>query len=329
MKTTFKEFYLSERRGNVSKNNKVIMIHGTSNKFLKSILSQGLIPDVKIKAWQNDDEASYDMPSRKSYGGIYFSSNIITAISSARNTVRKLGGSQPLIIVTELQPRTSLPDEDDFQGIVRYATDNAVTYEKFSPNEFQYIKAYGDYLKKNNEYEDSKEIFRNYIIQNFLKDKKYINIFKNNTKIMSKLNDLYDKSILRKIAYIDSFDVKRYLSDYDFNYDTVDQYVIKNKSEVENNYMKSLDKVISLFKQNSYDIVGFENEKDNTIETLRIIEPITYSGANKIICIFELTNYFNKQDNEEPYKIKIYYGDIPNNILKSFNDRISSNYEII
>lgn len=162
-----------------------------------------------------------------------------------------------------------------------------------------------------------------------MKDKKYINIFKNNTKIMSKLNDLYDKSILRKIAYIDSFDVKRYLSDYDFNYDTVDQYVIKNKSEVENNYMKSLDKVISLFKQNSYDIVGFENEKNNTMETLRIIEPITYSGANKIICIFELTNYFNKQDNEEPYKIKIYYGNIPNNILKSFKDRISSNYEII
>ena len=55
MKTTFKEFYLSERRGNVSKNNKIIMIHGTSNKFLKSILRKiAYIDSFDVKRYLSD-----------------------------------------------------------------------------------------------------------------------------------------------------------------------------------------------------------------------------------------------------------------------------------
>jgi GNAT superfamily N-acetyltransferase len=48
-----------------------IFYHGSSIKNLRSILSQGLIPDPKIKNWADDPESSPYTSSRESYGGCF------------------------------------------------------------------------------------------------------------------------------------------------------------------------------------------------------------------------------------------------------------------
>src|SRR5208282_2128189 len=50
---------------------KSIWYHGTSIKNLKSIMSQGLVPEGTEKVWADDPDAGLSAPSRQSYGGCY------------------------------------------------------------------------------------------------------------------------------------------------------------------------------------------------------------------------------------------------------------------
>jgi GNAT superfamily N-acetyltransferase/RNA:NAD 2'-phosphotransferase (TPT1/KptA family) len=50
---------------------KSIWYHGTSIKNLRSIMSQGLVPEGTEKVWADDPDAGISAPSRQSYGGCY------------------------------------------------------------------------------------------------------------------------------------------------------------------------------------------------------------------------------------------------------------------
>ena len=48
-----------------------IYYHGTDIKNLRSILSEGLVPEGKAKSWADDPNAGMNSPSRQAYGGCY------------------------------------------------------------------------------------------------------------------------------------------------------------------------------------------------------------------------------------------------------------------
>lgn len=73
--------------------NTEIMYHGTTDKYIRSILKQGLLanPPVRTYSGVDDMEDGY-----KTFGGVYLANNKRKAISAARDAVFKFGG-QPLL----------------------------------------------------------------------------------------------------------------------------------------------------------------------------------------------------------------------------------------
>ena len=98
----------------------IVMYHGTSSKFLQSILSAGMAVDPNTKTWADDPDASIHSPSRASLGGSYWTSSLLTATSSAGRTVRKFGGNR-LLIIANIATQSALADEDNITGVVNRA----------------------------------------------------------------------------------------------------------------------------------------------------------------------------------------------------------------
>lgn len=91
---------------------KEIFWHGTTSLAARKILKTGLSADEKRKrVW---DETTR---GKESYPGTYLTQNIITAIGSANNAVRKFGG-YPVVFETMIETRTALYDEDIMPDMV-------------------------------------------------------------------------------------------------------------------------------------------------------------------------------------------------------------------
>lgn len=91
---------------------RVIAYHGTSSVFLPSIMKHGLQAFPERKVWEDDPSASVYHSSRASYGGVYLTTNLLTATGSALAAVMKFGGRQ-LIIIASVKLGAVAPDEDN------------------------------------------------------------------------------------------------------------------------------------------------------------------------------------------------------------------------
>lgn len=316
--------YLRERRQSVAKSGRIMMLHGTSDKFLKSILANGLIPNPKRRTWEDDPNPSFNVPSRVSYGGVYFSKNVFTAIQSARNTKNKLGGKDPLIVVSQIQPKTALPDEDSFQSYIKFALDYAISEGgNYSQNDFMYVYAYYCHLVNNDEFEDHVKYFIKQMINFACHTSEMKQACQTSNKIVDKMNRLYIASIKRIVSHIDLDLQKRYLNEFfdregkEFS----EEYIITDKASAEREYMQATDDITRSFK-------NFVMNKLDTFDlTLRVMEPVGFSGPNKIIAIFELENYFN--NDHDDVRIVVHYGQIPDDIIQDFKEIMGVEFEII
>lgn len=106
------EQQIDERSKKFSK--PIELYHGTSTQFLSSILSQGLIPDTKEGVWKEDPHASVMQPSRISVGGTYLTPNATTAATYAYGSARKYN-EQPIVVITEIVPQALESDEDSIR----------------------------------------------------------------------------------------------------------------------------------------------------------------------------------------------------------------------
>jgi RNA:NAD 2'-phosphotransferase (TPT1/KptA family) len=71
---------------------RTVMYHGTTSKFLRSILKKGLDPRAKTRVWADDHGANARNTSRKSLPRVYATTNYMTAQSSSTTAAEKLGG---------------------------------------------------------------------------------------------------------------------------------------------------------------------------------------------------------------------------------------------
>lgn len=100
-----------------------VMFHGTLPQFARSIIKQGVVPDPQQKVWAQDPDASIYSMSRKSLPGSYWTSNLMTALSSsttARNRLGK-GDEGQLIIVAQIQEQSAFADEDSLNSMIMHA----------------------------------------------------------------------------------------------------------------------------------------------------------------------------------------------------------------
>jgi len=87
---------------------KRILYHGTSSVNLHDILTRGLIPQPKKRVWTLERN-----PLLASYPGIYFAMNFGDAAQYAQAAIKSLGGN-PIIVIAQIEERhpATVADED-------------------------------------------------------------------------------------------------------------------------------------------------------------------------------------------------------------------------
>lgn len=269
----------------------IIVYHGTSINNLPSILSQGLIPNPKERKWAFDSDASFGMPSRQSLEGIYITTNLMTAISSAPI-------KEKLIVIAQVQPRALFADEDTVTGAVSGipASDNAFFQERGIAQ--LYLA-----LKTNTNQEYLNDVKQRYIEIGMRKLVSMLNfdIHSNLKQRLGEiLNSLFYVALNRSAAYIDEDTVR----DMKMYYNKLGNFEIPDKLQAENEYSKWMDKLTRTLKSAAHP----DKRADNFQINGRLLAPIGYSGKNKILAIVK----------EVDRETEVVYGEVPDQFVKDW-----------
>jgi hypothetical protein len=279
----------------------ITMYHGTSTNFLRSILKHGMAAKPKQKTWQTDPDASLNVQSRASLTGTYYASNFMTAYSSAGRTVNKFPGER-MIVIAQIQPQSAKSDEDNISGYLN-SSYNSAFGGNYSDNYRIVSEIYYDYRENYNR------------VKNKFIDILHGELTKNQKKPVPKnlLSDTFDIITLRIIAYgavEDKFLFSR----------------IENKpssvlstQEAEQSLLDIKEKLTGYYRESTIDT-------DDWSHTLRITDPVGFSGANKITHIIEIPKTkFDDKHKIIPQKLILYYGDsntVPEKFITDYKKSI-------
>ena len=297
-----------------------MMWHGTSTKFLKNILNNGLVPNPKQKTWEEDKEAETNpgQLTRRSVGGVYFANNFMTAGSSASTTKNKFGGEE-LIIVANIQERSAFADEDTirfklerlihqfaeesgllsgnnklfmmgyFLGVGELPQGNKVLYKNFANTVNSYLGR-----KKQPANEDAlRDFFDSYLEMEY-------------AKYMAREDNYYHKKEFiagYATAYrgsgVEGINAREKEAE---TYNNMPKYEV---GESEEKYLKSMDALTRSYKQWAI------SKPDRFIHTLRVDDVVNFRGRNKIVCMFIWKTRKDYNDPNDRTTATIVYGDMP------------------
>lgn len=287
--------------------------HGTSSKYLKDILSQGLIPNPKEKSWNVDPDASSATLDRTTYGGVYVTKNLGTARRSAWRTSKKTNDNA-LIVILDLQPKSLIADEDVVANhFVGYNESNALWFYKI-------IKHGTEFTQYKKDLENERERFANKTLDNI---KQLNNI--NNPKLESILKNLikydgFDAMVTRIAAYLDMssyYNTDMWYRNWDDRkFKRNDIPLPPKKSEGELVFRNFIDQLTRTLK-------SITKSSDRVSPTGRSLAPIRFTGNNKIICILEIIPNTNSHEN-----VRLRYGKVPQDFIDQYKNTINSTFEI-
>jgi hypothetical protein len=262
--------------------------HGTTSKFLKSILKTGMNPNPKDKQWDTDPRARSDRHSLVSLSGSYWTKSLEVMIGSSANTRKKFGGN-PLYVIASIQLGSAKADEDKivpaFEREYKYALRQYTNTEST-----RYIAdLFANYRES---YEKAKSAF----IQDF---HDYVTDNKNKPVPTDLLGRAFDLNTIRKMAY-------------DYNSDMINLIPnipdVPDKQTAEQNFTEIKEKLTTYYRESV--------KQDTFDQSFRVTDPITYSGNNKITHILELVHH------DVGSTFKLWYGDrktIPSEFLNKFD----------
>jgi len=295
----FKEFFL-ERYGRQRKL-EGLWYHGTSAKFLSSILKHGLLVNTKEKSWDEDTDASMYSVDRTSYGGVYITNNLNIASGAAFRIAHKTNNNK-LLVIMNIQPKTLVSDEDDFThdftsfDSIDNATHNYKTLKYDSPN---------GVLPREIEKDKQKWIQQ--------KIKKITWLLPNNhPKLIQHLTELLQtegwEAVITRITSHISNDQWEYLWDYQTPTGNIPPK--PSTKEGEGIFRNFIDKLTRILKQNP--VKGSS--------TGRSLSNIGFKGTNKIKAIVEISN--NNRN------LIIHWGQLPTEFTKDYIRQIDSDITI-
>lgn len=301
---TFKSFFnIFSERYSKSKSHRNLWYHGTSAKYLKSILANGLIVNAGEKSWDSDPDASSSTPDRTSYGGVYVTNNFTTASSAAWRVARKTE-TPKVIVVMQLHPRGLVADEDSLVNRLKYFPDSVALF-------FYRVLTYGTPYQ---EYLDSVEKSKNEWVEKFLKQTEYElgELPKElRERVISLLkNEGFLASVTRIVSYVtDSYMWQR---EWDSRkYKSEDIPPLPKSQEGEQVYRNFIDKLTRLLKM----IPG----KKETLSTGRSLVDIGYRGKNKIVCVLVIPDTGTVIADKKVY---VAYGNVPDDVKQEISDTV-------
>lgn len=304
---------------------KTILFHGTSTKNLRSILSQGLIPDPKERAWSKDEDANSRHLSKISYGGIYLTQSFMTAKSSATNAGDPRNG---VIVAVRIETKTLTMDEDSIVYSLQRALANI--NEGYNMNEHMLMMTFIEYKLGNisDNLIKSANGLLDYLLRKVEEPRRTHvkeNTFDDTVKAIEAL-------LIRNMAYTlgeykdwgnngtyEIYKLKNYLEERGLSLDD-----IPSKEDGEAMVRGAIDtltrKLSAIIEDPTYEGVTY---------TARQLEPIAFSGANRIMSV--MTYSMPKDFLNVKTKIVFHYSydnGISEMMLKEFNHNITSNVEV-
>jgi len=301
--------------------------HGTSSKFLKNILKQGVIPETKEGVWKEDGNADAINPSRKSLGGSYWAERPSTADRYAGDASRKLGGNR-LYIAASLETKTSIPDEDDFISIINRGIGKLWGEDYNTSGEpavmFNYLSIRLGKKAGRDAIANWRKIVTSWLDPIMGTDKYKTNEF---YKILDRV---LVSELERKLSHLKNDGMYNYA----YYMRTELDRLISGQVDVET-YLKRFPKLtpeegeegrrkyVDLLCRKTKKVV--EQER-NIGGTLRILTPVKFSGANHITMIMEAIEH--EKEGRCWFEFKVHYGTIPSEFLTSWKEMMGYPYEI-
>ncbi len=311
----------------IAKAKPIYLYHGTSADRLNSILSQGLIPNPKERAWQEDPYAGWQKPSRQSLPGIYLTSNLLTAISSSTNARFDKKKHNTILIIVSVQPQSLVMDEDDlsvdalvYPGISLDQSENLISQMYFGQIGYG---AHPYRISEDKKFLNNaqKEYVKHAIewIEYNLKSKKLHPSLK--VRLEHLLSDGFFVALNRKVAHI-SPDYYKHLwgswADRENYHNPPKQPTIAEAEKMFKDYQDKLTRTLKTMA------IPENLPEDKFRFTARTLEPIGYAKSNKIVAIFELIKSETREYSDD--LVQIYPKDeLPSEVLKKLENDWRSN----
>jgi hypothetical protein len=302
-----------ERYGGAKKE-RGIWYHGTNPKNLKSILKQGLLLNPKEKEWAEDPAANFLQTDRTAYGGVYFTKNIMTALSSVREPQVGKG-----MVVMSLQPRTFFLDEDDLTFHLREAPISGLVWTENGGArlyiQLKHGKGMDSWVKKS--WIPYKSKFMNWM-QAKLPEKPSPKLVK---RVSQLLPAIWEAVLMRAAAYVgksDEYYWKREFTNtiHDADWDKIPK--APNPQAAEKAFRDALEPLTRTLKMLSRPFI----KADQFNPSARAMETINYKGSNKIIAVLEI-QYKDAAIGREKTEVKVHYprgGKVPAQFEDDFKD---------
>jgi len=324
-----------------------IYYHGTDIKNLRPILSEGLVPEGKSKEWADDPSAGMTSPSRQAYGGIYLTRNLMTALGAPRHN-RSAGDYRMVMVVVEGQPNSLFLDEDSIVSWLDAPFEHGNDSEFLIGEHFMMtLPNAPDSMKQ--AYADSQQRYVDRVVATIKRrlEESQLTMDANLEKrVRELLPGVFTASITRRTSHAFKSDQKRIEKDgYDArNYDYTRTYRRVMGDDVE---VPPKDTVIPTTEQGE---AVFRNAAEQLTRTLRSMlriqqkggwsfqnarsmQPIGYSGSNKITCVMEIREgrdlmfYYNdpeafREEKGSMMPIVVHYGTVPEDFKKQWDERM-------
>lgn len=280
---------------------KEIFYHGTASGendwLLKRILKEGLIPDPKERVWSGkkdrdpDDYAYWQDREKESLGGVYFSTDPKRISTYMLTAMQTLGGEE-VAVIAQLETRSPeiTLDEEALFGYYRAAVAGYIQekhYEKYNQRihqpEFSDLPSY--IIDTDIDWED---------VARWFIEKKLINgLLYNWPNIPHQRIESITPLLAQAIRWQAEFFMATYFakSKGSWSRDKYEEYGEQDPEEALQKYRALTEKVLQKFRE-----LTEVPEMGNYItgHEVRVMEPVTYRGANKILAVLLIHDTYKK-----------------------------------
>jgi hypothetical protein len=280
-----------------------LMYHGTTTKFLRSILKNGVVPNPKEKRWDTD-QPSQGIFTRASLYGSYWTSDIITSISAAGNTKRKFGGER-VIVIAKIAEQSAYEDEDQINRYLHEAM--GAVMRTLAPNtrsNFYLPIAHflWDLPPHDLKHQQARQVFRDTLHGLLAKNTDL------HTMDQDFLDTLMDTLVMRAAVW-----EKKHGMDLTHWIRNVPEH-LPSTTEIEDRLQALREKLTRTYRKHTL------HQDVSFFHTLRMPMVVGYSGSNKILALIEYIP--SSYTDSEPTKTKLilHYG-TPSSIPQEFFDQ--------
>lgn len=247
-----------------------VMFHGTTTEFLPTILKHGIVPQPVRKTWQDDPDVIQTSYSRASLQGSYWTANLMTAQSSATNARKKFGGAA-LLVIAQIAQQSAYADEDNLNYAMRYALEQT-NRDLHRGIRSDFLLPLANDLWENPQgpqAQAAQQTFAEYLHKQMAQDPQKHPIDREFT------DQLLAALLLREVAWeMQSGEsrVKTWMK-------TIPQ-PLPSVQEIDHELQKLRERLTRTYRKTALD-------KDSFNQTLRLNQPVTFRGANKILAILQ------------------------------------------